>query len=214
MKLLSKFKDYYDFLAHQYHDEKVIYDRTTIKNTSIPIKDIKGKLRNPPRYIDDPKGGMSTFKYLVINGCYYLLVGNSQDPANTYELFSTDKHTHLNEHLLMSGWFRKTYIHDVSYYVGCKDSALIELSKKVGHPVYIIKEIVGGQIYIESKIPKLLDYGIPSILPSTLIYQDLVYFLSNVLKDSPDMQPPIKMDDKLKIASHGFDLVKSFRHRK
>lgn len=213
MKLLSKFKDYYDYLAHQYKDEKVVYDRTTIKNTKIPYKDIKN-IRDFPRWRDDPKGGLSTFRYLVINGCYYLLVGNNQDPTDTYELLNMDKHKHLEGHLFKRGWFWRQNVHDITYYIGYKDDALIELSKKVGHPVFIIKSIDNDYIEIDSKIPKLTNYEIPAILSATQIYQELVYFLSNVLKDSPDMQPPIKINDKLKIASHGFDLKESFRNRK
>lgn len=210
MKLLSKFKDYYDYLAHQHRDEKVIYDRTTIKNTKIPYKDVKG-IRGISQEKDDPKGGMSTFRYLIINGCYYLIVGNNQDTTDTYELLNMEKHKHLEGHLFMTGWFRKKYIYDINYYIGCKDDALIQLSKKVEHPVFIIKSITKDYIEIDSKIPNLTNYKIPAILPATKIYQELVYSISNVLKDSPDMQPPIKMEDKLKIASHGFDLKQSFR---
>lgn len=212
MKLISKFKDYYDYLAHQYHDEKVIYDRTTIKNSKILYKDSKG-IRDLPRGIDDPKGGQSIFRYLVINGCYYLLVGNNQDISETYELLNMNKHKHLEEHLFRRGWFWRQNAYDINYYIGCKDDALIKLSKKIGHPVYVIKSVDKAYIEIDSKIPKLKDYGIPAILSATQIYQELVYFLSNVLKDSPDMQPPINMDDKLKIVSHGFDLKESFRKR-
>jgi hypothetical protein len=57
-------------------------------------------------------------------------------------------------------------------------------------------------------IPNLSEYGIPSIIDSHRIYQQIVAFLG-WLKDNP--VPPDNQTDKDKVVSHGFDLKNSFR---
>lgn len=67
---------------------------------------------------------------------------------------------------------------------------------------------------IEGKTPRLKDLGLSSLYPAEALYQDIAYFVGNVLHPSPDLAPPVFIADKDKIVQYGFDLKQSFRHRK
>lgn len=112
-----------------------------------------------------------------------------------------------------------------SFTVACELDKLIELCKKVNQPVFVIKEInydrssvgsIGGftLIEVEDKIPKLKDIGFTSLVDPVKLFYDISFFMTNVLRDNPDVQPPVEVSDKDKIPQHGFDLKQSFRHRK
>lgn len=57
----------------------------------------------------------------------------------------------------------------------------------------------------------LADFGLVRYYPAQKIYEEIVAFLG-WLKDHPE--PPEILNDKQKTLSRGFDLKKSFRHRK
>jgi hypothetical protein len=53
----------------------------------------------------------------------------------------------------------------------------------------------------------------PAFVPATEMYQNLAYFMGNLMNVSPDKAPPVEVSNNQKILKSGFDLVKSFRHR-
>jgi len=99
--------------------------------------------------------------------------------------------------------------------------SLIELSRLVGTPIFIIngmrwvedKKIRKLSISVEGTAPHVGNMGLASIYPAEQIYQDLNYFLTNKMQASPDVMPRSVQTDKEKISQHGFDLKQSFRHR-
>jgi hypothetical protein len=53
----------------------------------------------------------------------------------------------------------------------------------------------------------------PSLISPQQMYQDLAMFMGNRMKDTPDVQPPVELNNRQKIVKAGFDLIQSFRHR-
>ena len=98
---------------------------------------------------------------------------------------------------------------------GLGGTDIVNLTKKIGVPVYMISRRDNDHVfYIEEKIPHLGELGLAKIYPAEQLYQDIFYFLNNTIKDSPDTAPPVAVSNKDRIEQHGFDIKKSFRHRK
>lgn len=106
---------------------------------------------------------------------------------------------------------------------GAYDSNLVKLSKLLNQPVfcmipqyhsvYMTNNI--RKTKVELKVPNLKEVGYSMIEPNPMkLYSELEFFIANELRDNPDIVPPVQIDNSHKIEQHGFDLKKSFRHRK
>lgn len=102
---------------------------------------------------------------------------------------------------------------------------IIELTKKVKSPVFIIEDVEVRHrqnlddycFSINDKVPCLsLIKCFAKKYNENQLYQDLCYYLGNVINESPDVQPAGKPEQTNieKVVSHGFDKKQSFRHRK
>lgn len=60
-------------------------------------------------------------------------------------------------------------------------------------------------------VPILKEFGFAKWLDAETVYREIYDFLGWLI-DNPEI--PDKMTDREKVVSHGFDLKKSFRHRK
>jgi hypothetical protein len=151
-------------------------------------------------------------KYLVIAGKWYMLV---KPDGGEYTVLNEERHPKFVKSLTKKTYFDEK--RDVSYYVGYEDPQLIEISRKIGAPVFIIEgynwdyKTRETNLRIAGNVPILSDLGIPAIYPAEQIYQDIAYFLGNKMHPSPDLAPPVEIADKDRIVQHGFDLKHSFR---
>lgn len=234
MQIKSNFKDYYDYVPHMYGDggdPKVTYVRTriaemetfygtkqphdypfTVRFTdviSLPDLNVRGS-----DYVINSA-------WLVIAGKYYPMIRTQLKDITQCSLFKDELdgfYVITKDHPLYIQFTRpydwlysgfEPFEQDKQY------KGLVELSKLIGHPVFVITD-TGYNISISRKCPHLAKHGVHNIIPAEQMYQDLYYFLGNVIQPSPDMMPEQKppMTDKERILSHGFDLKKSFRHRK
>lgn len=197
MKIISPFKDYYDHIAYIYGiDETVTY----VRNRIVERRDgyDSGKYINTKLYYDvyRSKVGKESMrrkyynyhkKFLVVAGKMYLLL---RVDYNTPWLLAQPINPEVSQ-------------------------SVIELSKLVGQPVFTFQfGHTRATLKIDGDIPILGDLGIPSIIPPERMYQDIEYFLANTMHKVPDTQPPVEISNKDKIIGHGFDIKKSFRHRR
>lgn len=180
---------------------------------------VEKNLREVPRHIYRYKEqyGVYNLKWLAINGCRYLLV--QQTPNIGYntraEWHVVDEHKHpkLWEVLYQRNWFDTVvYSSTPSDYIGAPEEGLLLVSRKLNAPVFTY-DVGDGFVSVEGEIPILKDVGIDKLIPPEQMYQELSYFVGNIMNESPDMMPPTKMTDKEKIVQHGFDFKQSFRHR-
>ena len=225
-------------------DPKVTYVRDKLVKDKLPVKQQKlrfvgwGANYNPdhltvtaPLRISDLPNNISmrdsgteySFKWLVITGRYYLLVTVRQQVGNTYpyqyhyetSVFDESRHAEIVDSIYGRFFYER---HTGSYYLNRADKALDELSRKVGQPVYVINGVhrwkSEDNISIDIKIPILKDLGIASLIDSQTLFQEIYTYMMNVIRESPDLAPPVKISDKDRLVQHGFDLKQSFRHRK
>lgn len=236
MQIKSNFKDYYDYVPHMYGDggdPKVTYVRTRIKDMdtyygSKELHDhpfsIQGtKVRALPDLNEKNVDVRINTAWLVVAGKYYPMIRTyylSDNRFNTTPFKDElDGFVVITENNPYYKGFTRPYNWMYSDYEPFDQDKqypeLVELSKKIGHPVFVITD-TGYETRISRKCPHLARHGMQNIVSAEQMYQDLYYFLGNIIQPSPDMMPEQKppMTDKERILSHGFDLKKSFRHRK
>lgn len=106
---------------------------------------------------------------------------------------------------------------------GAYDPNLVKLSKILNQPVFCIIPQYHSvymtnnirKTKVELKVPNLKEVGYTMIEPNPMkLYSELEFFIANELRDNPDIVPPVQINNSHKIEQHGFDLKKSFRHRK
>ena len=241
MKIKSPFKDYYDFIAWQYGggDPNLVYVRERLKDleqfqraggqyeTFIDLKD--------PGLIDSlgflkhsifGRGGLAiesdfNFKWLSICGHAYLLVQKKHE--NDWKVLNQKEHPVVWDYLKANvrpsifSWMRNDKAKSFpESHIGNRSILLDDISKTLKAPVFYFElfSYTSGCITIDSRIPILGQLGIDKIIPPEQLYQDISYYLANVLRESPDLVVNDNMTDKEKIVQHGFDLKQSFRHRK
>lgn len=220
MKILSGFKDYYDHVAHLYGggDPKCLYVRTRLADREIiggvsyaGHLDMRQKdIVNLPNIKYDINS-KSYFKWLVVCGKYYLLVADNHKVYNpTWEVFTKEKFPEV--YLKLTGlWSGHRKVLDA---IGTFSVPLLELSRKVNAPVFTFDEdFRSDDLVIDGEVPILGNIGFTGIMDAQQIYQELSYFVGNVIKTSPDLAPVTIMSDKEKISQHGFDNKISFRNR-
>lgn len=231
MKIISKFKDYYDFVAHLYGggDPKIVYNRKRIGEYN--QSDVFGHTRALEVKFNESvvlnmdcrvKGIGSAWQYdgftwLVVNGRPFPMINMAGNHFARYsrdekwEVFNLEKHGSLVEPVtsFMDIQSEKTQI-------GVEQPGLVTLSKAVGHPVFVIDGVYKhrGIVEINGECPILDSLGLAPVYPAEQLYQDLAYFLVNKMQDSPDLAPGSPITNQEKIVQHGFDLKQSFRHRK
>lgn len=188
MLILSKYKDYYDYLAGIYGvDTKLILDRR------------EGKI---VRYLLPDKFSVQK---LVIFDLVYEFVIDSR--ANWY----------YGDKLSLIGKFKKHWITGKKGYVinlSKKYDVFVSPTPYKAHHKLKEKAPDCPILYVSDeeiiKWPRLWDFPTPAVIPPDEIYQKISTWLASKI------EPPIQdnMTDKEKIKSHGFDIIKSFRNIK
>ena len=217
MVIKSPFKDYYDYVANQYGggDPKIVYPRTRLGyQTSFFVEVVRTPLTSLKRTLLWLRTDRR-WAYLIIAGKAYLI----SQPATAY---SDNLNSFRLEPLVdpvddARPYWQRQRPKNIEY--GKEYPELIDLCRKVGHPVFVVLDVWHGgksepiRMEISHQCPILQNLGIPSLIPATQMYQDLSYFVGNLMKNSPDVKPPVELSNTQKIIKAGFDLVKSFRHR-
>ena len=106
------------------------------------------------------------------------------------------------------------------HYLPIKHRSIDAMHKATGMPVF---QLYSGSIWnsrpsgdtVDCQVPCLKDFDFGKVLPAEQIWQDIQYYLLNLINESPDMAPPPRppQTNLEKLQSHGFDKRWSFRHR-
>ena len=219
MKIQSQFVDYYDHVAHQYGggDPSCLYLRKRLVDRVGKDGESYGGLViiSQKRIFRLPYNINPNFHYKWLSVCakYYLLI-QTIDENGLYSPWKIiDKKLHAEAWKSLTGrWARSP---EVLECIGVFSESLLELSRKVNAPVFTFDATSSNthDVQVDGEIPILGDIGLPSKINSQQLYQDIAYFLGNIMKLSPDMMPATSMTDKEKVLQHGFDKKVSFRHR-
>ena len=213
MIIVSKVKDYYDYLSGVYGiDEKLVFDRR-YENYLLPTEPIpfSGKrIIEPTKYTFAICGEL--FEVFFFNGkCYHTLP----------ELFELGKEIAKYENVpevfpAVSGWksginfdtpprYKWSSVHPLTF----KEWSTANYGKtKVNQinrwPILVYPE---KSVYWHKEV-YLKDFGFASWYPPDEIYQNITAFLGWLVDNPPE---PDNQTNKGKIESHGFDLKRSFR---
>ena len=226
MKIKSNYRDYYDHVAHTYGggDPKFVYARVPIAahRCSVNITNDQSRDLNMSRLWQRELLDQHAYdsKYIVIAGRRYLVVRkwrtNELVPLE-YRLF-TEKNFPEEYEYNQNSSYRWRGRSDLTKEIGGEYPILTEIAREIGAPVYSIDQIRRGsrgvEVVIGQNIPVLANYDIPTIITAEQLYQDLSYYVANTMHPSPDLIVNDNQSNKEKILGHGFDVKKSFRHRK
>lgn len=206
MKLISSFKDYYDYNIGLYGiDNKVIYNRLPFDDKYTHVvedESIDISLLNP--FI----GMYDEYKYcyLLFCGRIFYIKTKSYSLDAPYELASI-------EEIIKELGYRHTYLQGTSRKIDTNKvyDSVMKIHEITKHPVLIMQESRRGKIYLDRNIPILKDIkGFASVVDSKQCYLDI----TQCIIDINNTEGVPNMTDTDKVVSHGFDKKISFRHRK
>jgi hypothetical protein len=234
MQIQSRFKDYYDyvpFLNGGSGDPKIFYDRPRFLLTSIEDEPSHIDFKVPAGFFPLRLPSVGQFlsltnekwewvlRWVCVAGNFYLSFDRHSKDANS-ESFSL-----LSEGDPCFKDFQKMtqrMHHGREYLVTLKEVLkgkpsfnLVQLSREVGSPVFFIDTPFskGSQklARVPNETPILKNLGFSKVVPPTQMYQDISYFVGNTLNESPDLSPPEKVSDSVRLVQRGFDPKTSFR---
>ena len=192
MKIISKYKDYYDYMVHKYGvDPKVTIDRTGgfIPNINKP----------------DKKEVLHAVQIAICGEIHSGLIdhdGNFHwgDAAIPLGEMRASRWFDDGKEMLYfeSDWSRKEKINP--------KPVKTKLNDKHECPIIWVEKIFDDG----DKWPKLADIGFPGYIEPEEMFNKIYSWVSS--KNEPDTTDT--RDDKTKTLNAGFDLKKSFRHRK
>lgn len=213
MKIRSKFRDYYDFVGHQYYDADPL-DRVWVRNfenvDEEPLKGTNGFAH-----------GYTTVHVIIGDREYHLLMKErenariyAKDRLVYYAEFIYSPMREFSMEKIVKGptrWNKKDNKEEIEYLRGKKwftfpeKDQIRKLQMKYQTPIILSTR---HEVCIN---PKLADIGFASLIDPYSLHQELKQWFTDGKFDAP---PPEAQTNVGKILSHGFDLVKSFRHRK
>lgn len=207
MKIISRKKDYYDYVGKIYgEDVKLVYERDKIPEGKYLLKTSDYDTFKAPRLINH----LYVQRLYVLGYVYYIVWKYDYDfkacllTENDFELFDTQ--------------FWRNSVHEYKLDGQPACTALVELSKKLKAPIFLFDvgyfDKEGALIGIKGADYQfnlnLGSYGFANIKSAEAMYQELSCFFGSLISS----EPPINVSDKDRLVAHGFDLKKSFRHRK
>lgn len=182
MKILSKWRDYYDHLVGHYgFDETIVYDR----------RNLKGKNFNPVPC----STGYDQFVFHVCGKKVPVV------RIGKMHFFEPEKCKHISKIKTRQYGYSWTRNINPSLFLNDHVGKKTDLNVKHRQPVLVEYR---GNVYI----PILEQFGFPSYIDAHEMYRKVYDFLS-WLKDNPEA--PQITDNDCKIKAHGFHTKRSFR---
>lgn len=207
MKISSNFVDYYDYLTHVYgSDPLIFYLRRNLKEFrtfNIPIK-WEDTPYFPSYSFEDVRDHIKYYG-LSVMGFFYLV--KAEGVLNNVKM-TLDLNPRVHR------WSKK-----MAYTAGTKYAFLDKIAKDIKQPVFFFEinrgasSLNNAHVEVLDILPNLSVFDFASIIPAEKIYQDLSYYIANIINDGIDIKPPSEIANNDKILQAGFDLKKSFRHR-
>lgn len=237
MRIVSKFKDYYDHVGHTYgwsgpsRDDPIVYIRDRLNASErAQSRLLIGRLEVELTEKSSPFNAtfsydlqyLSHFEYdrevrigYLVVGCTMYLVHQPKDSLEVILGAPPEEESRLKS------WYHqywkavcKQEVIDVSDCPSIK-----ELGRVLQAPVYmIVGHLTANRkkniMIVEQDIRKLSSIkGFAASVPATKVWQDIEYCMTNMMRENPDITPPVQLTDKERLVQHGFDVKQSFRHR-
>ena len=162
---------------------------------------------------------LDTTPYIVLCGKIFKLVEISENGTlrkasenlgkiKRYEVFNSKQHSRF--------YLYNPYKSNPNIEFNKESKFFVDLCRRAKLPLFIAYPDNQKHVIDIYPAPLLCTVGMQSIYSSERLYQDIEYYILNVINESPDVLPKGNpaMTNKEKILSKGFDYKKSFRHRK
>jgi len=217
VKIISNFKDYYDYIPHLSGggDPKIVFVRPRVNHDlpdRVDLSSFGGEIFRKICQLNDFLGQDYSSQLVVVGDRIFYFT--MYDPLLKPELKERDyliiTKTIIDKAGSRYGRYKsKFYLPDL---INHQDSDLIALCKHIGHPVFsLFSSGRGSEWEVGEVAPNLGNLGIASYIDAEIMYQNLSYFVGNLMHDSPDISPPVELSNRDRILKHGFDLKTSFR---
>lgn len=226
MKIISPFVDYYDYLSTCFGkpDPKRTFVRPKYLSdkTKFTYKVYDKDLFLPRSYqthftFNDHKKSFLNFKWLVVLGKKYLIYYHSNTYLDSYIEYSRSSQFSI----IQESEFYKIFSRDFNIFPepyevfqGKFEQEFLKITKEIKQPIFFIDSFNSStrKYEVSDEVPFLAKMKFNRYMDAEELYQEIDYWIGNVLKDNPDKNPPVEVDNKHKIISNGFDLKTSFRH--
>lgn len=221
MRIISKFRDYYDFVGQVYRNEdphQVVWNRIPQKGT----------------FAGSPTSGHGVLNLFIGDAQYFIMfMPNDPKKFDRYDCYgivydievergiipvNSDDHSVSFDNLDNEEWFDKHKKFWWGWYASQSYKAMIELASRPQlntiervKSLQIVKRapivaVYGNEYFIN---PKLELFGFQRMMNAFNLYQEIEMWFTD---GRFDKEIPNKLTDKEKILTHGFDTKISFRH--
>lgn len=211
MKIISRFKDFYDYVEHQqgggdpllpYLRDKVLPDEPMWKGAT-EMREGTYKSRSYGAGIWTPNDKTSDgitreFRGLFVAGRVYRLARHYIAKSGYYPNIVPEQ--------LVKDWHITSEVFQ-NFEQGQKSEYAHTMAKELNAPVFLCDH---NEAY--GHCPKLGPLGMVNYMSAEQVYQEIAMFISNELRRVE--QPATSVTDVQKAEAHGFDKRQSFRHRK
>lgn len=202
MRIISKFRDFYDGMARYGVDEALIYERKTIEDkVEVPallsVRHLWRELPGLDRHCSIMRIGSMIVPMVHIynHGDYYYF--SAEDMPET-----------------IIGCPYTPYRSPREYLRKPNSIANVLASVKQTAPLEFITEVHFKEDKYWCKVirnPRLLDFNVHQVRDPYTVHTYITEYIANQI--NPE-KPTVEIDDKIKLEQHGFDSKISFRHRK
>jgi|SRR5579859_3614037 len=232
MRIISKFKDYYDFIGNRFgQDPGIVYMRTklTPKQAQTPFVVVERGKPTPTLFEESERengGWIYSTAYVVAGDKVVPLVRISERiPGCDIDGYSSWAYSYEPMTEAMWNWIRgkERHLYRMNFSWGDRSktweeftskfedpsykAAIISLVKRVGAPVFLVTHR-----QIEENVPIMSEMGVASVVPPEVMWSQIYTTLVSVLRNDPDKAVPVTLDNDARIEKAGFDLKSSFRH--
>lgn len=187
MKIISKFKDYYDYLVGIYgEDPKVVYDR-----------------RNPEYVVTELTTLEEGWHTFYIGGRVVSMYYDKEDSKFYHGLDEINELFDRKKIYYRYNWKTQNYLTQKDW--NRLNRTDFEINRKYRSPVVVFLPSYHSKYY---KDVKLSDFSLAKALPPEECYNLISNFISWMVDNPPE---PDTQTNTGKITAHGFDLKTSFR---
>lgn len=204
MKILSKYKDYYDYFQGIFGmDESKVYDRRKmVKRKDLDITVIEHSYDVLYFAICGKEYTLRQYKGKL----YY----TADEIKQMFDKINADKAKNLKRPLkswekIGGGWIPVT-----PQQIFERNGKPIKANHRLRRPI-LVGLANGNSVSWQKNTPLLATFDFTRVMEAKTLYIEVETFLG-WLVDNPPL--PDKQTNEGKIVSHGFDLKDSFRHRK
>lgn len=211
MHIVSRFKDYYDYIGQRYgEDPSVTYIRKEIPLhlAEKEIDKLSGFFHSwyLPQNVMLVVAGELTFP-VESTSVYDKEFGVWSPP--TYRLLDGQSY---NQHFEYRSRYRYSLLRrnrwaDFQDAIDGYTPTFFSFMKATEAPVFLLTD--AG---VQEQVPVMKNFGIASVCSPEDMWQNIYYTFTNIIRRNPDKEPPVEIANDDRIQKAGFDLKTSFRH--